>query len=307
MGKRKSGSIGRTESGLCVTSFPHLAQQIFNRPLAIRPEKAEIIMAALADRLGVARLRLPDGRIRVFDGDILVGEDGGASPECGGYDVICGVGVIEVHGTLVQRQFGLRPMSGMTGYNAIRTNLFSAIEDPAVKAIALDIDSPGGDCAGMFDLTDAIFAARGKKPIWAILDESACSAAYAIAAATDRVTVPRTGYAGSIGVICLHVDVTKMLVKEGVTVTVLQYGARKADGQPVVPLSDAARKRMQGDVDTLGELFVSSVARYRRMSGAKVRGQQAGVFLGAKAVDAGLADAVMSPAAAFAALVKSLN
>ena len=87
---------------------------------------------------------------------------------------------------------GLRPTSGMTGYNAIGANVFAALDDPGVKAIALAIDSPGGDTAGLFDLTDSIYAARGRKPIWAILDESACSAAYAIAAATDRITVPRT-------------------------------------------------------------------------------------------------------------------
>jgi len=288
-------------------SFPHLAQQIFNRPLAIRPEKAEIIMAALADRLGIARLRLPDGRVRAFDGsDIAIVAD--AAPDCGdGYEVVAGVAMIEVHGTLVQRQLGLRPVSGMTGYNAIRTNFFTALQDPAVKAIALDIDSGGGDCAGLFDLTDAIFAARGSKPVWAILDESAGSAAYAIAAAANRVTIPRTGYAGSIGVIYLHVDLTKMLEKDGVTVTVLQYGARKADGQPVITLSDAARERMQADIDAVGEIFIGSVARYRGISAPKVRAQEADVFLGAKALQAGLVDAVLSPAEAFFALAKSLN
>lgn len=289
-----------------MTGFPHLAQQIFNRPLAIRPEKAEIIMAALADRFGVARLRMPDGRIRAFDGEIVVAPeflaDGGA-----GYDIVDSVALIEVHGTLVQRQLGLRPASGMTGYNAVRSNVCAALADPAVKAVALDIDSPGGDCAGLFDLTDAIYAARGKKPIWAILDETACSAGYAIAAATNRITVPRTGYAGSIGVICLHVDVTKMLEREGVTVTVLQFGERKADGQPVLPLSAAARSALQADVDALGEMFVGSIARYRGISPNRIRAQQAAVFLGAKARDAGLADAVMSPAEAFAALVKTLN
>jgi signal peptide peptidase SppA len=290
-----------------MTHFAHLAQQIFNRPLAIRPEKAEIIMAAIADRLGIARLRMPDGRTRLFDGgDIIFA--GEAEPACAdGYEVHQGVALIEVQGTLVQRQFGLRPTSGMTGYNAVRSNFFTALEDPSVKAIALDIDSPGGDSAGLFDLTDAIFAARGSKPVWAILDENACSAAYAIAAAADRITVPRTGYAGSIGVICMHVDVTGMLEKEGVTVTVLQFGARKADGQPVVKLSDDARTAMQADIDTIGELFVTTVGRYRGISANKVRDQEAAVFMGAKARDAGLVDAVMSPAEAFAALVKSLG
>lgn len=293
-----------------MSGFPHLAQQLFNRPLAIRPEKAEIIMAALADRLGIARLRLPDGRIRLFDGEITidVAAPDVADADCG-YDIIADTGVacIQVNGTLVQRQFGLRPFSGMTGYNAVRSNFLRAMQDDAARAIVLDIDSPGGDSAGLFDLTDTMFAARGTKPVWAVLNENACSAAYAIAATADRITVPRIGYAGSIGVICLHVDVTRMLEKEGVTVTVLQYGARKADGQPVLALSKEARSRMQADIDTVGELFVASVARYRGLSAARVRAQEAGVFMGEKARQAGLVDAVMSPADAFAALVKSLD
>lgn len=291
-----------------MTGFPHLAQQVFNRPLAIRPEKAEMIMAALADRLGIARLRMPDGRIRAFDDDGVTVSIGDAPMDgAQGYEIVNGVALIEVHGTLVQRQMGLRPVSGMTGYNAICTNVFSALDDPAVKAIALDIDSGGGDVAGAFDLADAMFAARGAKPIWAILDESACSAAYLLAATADRITVPRTGSAGSIGVICLHADVTKMLEKEGITVTVLTYGANKADGNPAMPLSDAARARMQADIDVVGELFVASIARYRRMSASAIHNQEAGVFMGVRALEAGLVDAVLSPGAAFAALAASLN
>lgn len=292
-----------------MSHFAHLAQQLFNRPLAIRPEKAEIIMAALADRLGVLQLRLPDGRIRAFEeGGVIVVDSDGPSPEGGeGYDVVAGIALIEVHGTLVQRQMGLRPISGMTGYNALRRNFFAALEDPGVKAIVLDIDSPGGDCAGLFDLSDAIFAARGKKPIWAILDETAASAAYAIAAAADKVMVPRTGYSGSVGVIMLHCDLSRLLDKEGVTVTVLQYGAKKADGQPALPLSASARDSLQADINTVGEIFVTSVARYRSIPANRVREQEAAVYLGAAGVTAGLVDRVASPAEAFAALMRTLN
>jgi capsid assembly protease len=289
--------------------FAHLAASVFNRPLLIRLQKAELIVAALAQRLGVVSLRLPDGRMRAFDGadapaEIMPG--GWAEPDRG-YQVVAGVAVIDVFGTLVQRQMGLRPVSGMTGYNAVRANLFAALDDPAVRAVALDIDSPGGDVAGLFDLTDAIYAARGSKPIRAILDESAASAAYAIAAACDRVTVPRTGYAGSVGVIVLHVDLSQLLAAEGVTVTVLQYGARKAYGQPAIPLSDPARATLQADVDRVGELFVATIARYRRIAPQRVRAQEAAVFRGRAGVDAGLADQVASPAEAFAQLARMVG
>jgi capsid assembly protease len=286
--------------------FQHLALQIFNRPLCISPQKAEIILGVLAGRLGIERVRLPDGRLRAFDGDgaTLVAIDDPSDDAGPGYEVVAGVAIIEVRGTLVQRQMGLRPLSGLTGYNSIRFNLCAALDDDTVKAVIFDIDSPGGDCAGLFDLTDMIYACRGRKPLWAVLDESAASAAYAIAAACDRVTVPRTGYSGSIGVVVVHCDLSRMLDKEGVTVSIIQYGARKADGQPSIPLSDPARAALQADCDTVGELFVNSVARYRGISAQRVRATEAAVFLGGAGRDAGLVDAVMAPAAAFAALVK---
>ena len=84
----------------------------------------------------------------------------------------------------------------------------------------------------------------------------------------------------------------------------LQYGARKADGQPVIPLSDPAREALQADIDTVGELFVNSVAYYRGIAPARVRATEAAMFLGQAGVKAGLVDAVMAPAEAFAALVK---
>ncbi|TOL42864.1 serine peptidase, partial [Vibrio parahaemolyticus] len=70
--------------------------------------------------------------------------------------------------------------------------------------ICLDIDSPGGEVAGCFDLVDLIYELRGKKPIYAILSENAYSAAYAIASAADKIYVPRTGGVGSVGVIVIH-------------------------------------------------------------------------------------------------------
>lgn len=284
-----------------MSDYAHLATRLFNTPLMISPAKAEIILAALAGRLGIAGLRLPDGRMRAFDSDGAVMTIDGLPDDDGpGYEVIGGVAIIEVAGVLVQRQMGLRPLSGMT----IHQNFCMALEDEAVKAIALDIDSPGGDVAGYFDLADEIYLARGRKPIWAILDESATSAAYALAAACDRVIIPRTGYCGSIGVIVLHVDMARALDGAEITVSIVQYGARKADGQPVIPLSDPARAALQADVDTVGELFVNSIACYRGIPAARVRDTEAAIFLGGAGRAPGLVDAVMSPASAFAALVK---
>lgn len=295
---------------MTLARFPHLAQRLFNVPLAITPEKAEIVIAALADRLGLAQLFRVNGDAVVLRPQAFFDSDdnpSGADPYAKrGYDVVGPVAVVPVEGTLVQKLGTLRPYSGMTGYDGIRQNIGLALDDPNVQAVVLDIDSPGGEVAGCFDLVDAIFAARGGKPIWAILDESACSAAYAIASAADKIAVPRTGFAGSIGVVAMHVDWSQALAREGFAVTFIQYGARKTDGASEKPLSDEARQRAQKDVDAMGELFVATVARNRGLAAETIRATEAGIYLGADAVAQGLADVVLPPDAAFRELVSSL-
>jgi signal peptide peptidase SppA len=287
--------------------FAHLAQRLFNRPLAIHRDKAEVIMAALAERLGVTQMFGADGRTLqpqafAFDDDDSFDYD----RRDRGYDMVGPVAVIPVQGTLVQKCGTLRPWSGMTGYDGIRQAFTAAMSDDAVEGIVLDIDSPGGEVAGCFDLVDEIYRARGDKPIHSILTESAYSAAYALASAADKILVPRTGGVGSIGVICMHVDMSKALTSAGVQVTFITYGDRKADGHPEIPLSKEALERFQADIDTMGELFVETVARNRNIAASKVRDTQAVTYLGADGVAKGLADAVAAPDAAFRALVAEL-
>lgn len=289
--------------------LPRLAQRVFNTPLMLHPRKAEIVLAALSERLGIGMIGRLDGStvspMAMEDDDYGFAEPGN-NPRTG-YDMVGPVAVIPIQGTLVQKLGSLRPWSGMTGYDGIRQNLFTALDDSSVKAIVLDIDSPGGEVAGCFDIVDTIYAARGSKPIWAILNESAYSAAYAIASAADKIYVPRTGGVGSIGVICAHVDMSQALTSAGIKVTFITYGDTKADGHSEIPLSEDAKKRFQADIDTMGQLFVDTVARNRNISAATVRDTQAATFMGDKGVALGLADEVAAPDAAFRALIKQIT
>ncbi|MCM2569713.1 S49 family peptidase [Achromobacter xylosoxidans] len=292
--------------------FAHLGQRLFNTPLAIRQDKAEVIMAALAERLGVSQImRLDGANLRPmawddYDDDLV---KPGETIRDAGYDMVgdTSVACIKVQGTLVQKLGSLRPYSGMTGYDGIRQSILSAHADPAVEAIVLDVDSPGGEVAGCFDLVDTIYGLRGDKPIWAILTESAYSAGYAIASAADRIIVPRTGGVGSIGVIVMHVDLSKALTASGVAVTFITYGSHKADFRPELPLSEAALSSVQAEINTMGELFVGTVARNRNIAPESVRDTQAACFMGAAGVGLGLADAVMAPDAAFLELLDLLG
>lgn len=218
------------------------------------------------------------------------------------YSAVHGVALLPVVGTLSQYT-----TENSIGYDKVKSMFVAALTDPHVKAIAFVIDSGGGDVAGCFDLADFIYSYRGAKPLLAICSEHAYSAAYAIASACEQVTVPRTGGVGSVGVIAAHTDISGSLEKKGVSVTLIHYGNRKADGTESRPLGHDAHARMQADVDAMGELFVQTVARNRGMSPEAVKATQAGTFMGQAGVDAGFADAVMSADDAFYALLHELG
>jgi signal peptide peptidase SppA len=207
------------------------------------------------------------------------------------YDVVGGIAVINVEGVLVHKRTF---MFGETDYESLSMSYLKALGDNTVSAVAMLVDSPGGEVTGMFDFADLIYETRGVKPTWAILNESAYSAAYAIASATDHITVPRTGGVGSIGVIAMHLDVTGALEQQGVKVSTIMFGKRKADYYPTTPMGDEARERLQASVNVTGEMFVETVARNRKLTTARVRNTEAGQFDGAVGVQQGLADAVMS-------------
>lgn len=295
-GDKETGAIGMplTLRARPSTHMLTLAgRRLFDAPLALHPARAAADVSALFG------LVAGDGRLLTAGPD----RDDGAPAARPGYQVVAGVAVIDIDGVLVQRLGCATPFFGMTGYDGIRANIAAALADPGVGGIALNIDSPGGTVSGCFDLADWMFRLRGHKPTWAILSDSAFSAAYALASAADRIVVPESGGTGSIGIIALIADLSKALHGQGVAINVIQFGARKADGLEFLPLAAEARARFQADVNTMGERFVRLVARNRGIAAGAVRATQAGTFLGAAGVRAHLADAVAAPDAALAELV----
>lgn len=291
-----------------MSPFPQLAQRVFNTPIAVHPGKANVILGALADRLGVTQITVvggPSARAHAWDDEGF--GDEGENPR-DGYDLVNGVAVIQVRGTLVQRNGQLRPYSGMTGYDGLRQNFLRALTDPAADGILLDIDSPGGEVAGCFDLVDTIHSARGVKPIGAVLNESAYSAAYALATAVDpgSLYVPRTGGTGSSGVIYIHLSYEGMLDKAGVVATLVTKGALKGAGSELKNLSEETIARLTADVVAVGKLFDETVARNRGLKVSAVAATEAGTFLGKEGVEVGFADAVMAPDAAFRDFLKKV-
>lgn len=260
-----------------MTLLPHLAARLFGVPLAIHRPKLDVILAVLGPRVGLAGLASPTGF---------------TPPARPASTQTPGVAVIPIHGTLVRRTVGLEADSGLTSYAGLTAQLDAALASPDVAAILLDIDSPGGESGGVFDLADRIRAATQIKPVWAVANDMAFSAAYALASAASKVFVSRTGGVGSIGVIAMHVDQSEKDAQDGVRYTAVFAGDRKNDLNPHEPISSEAHAFLKAEVNRIYGLFVETVARNRGIELSTVRDTEAGLFFGQAAVAIGLADAI---------------
>lgn len=182
-----------------------------------------------------------------------------------------GVAIIPLRGVIANRISMLGEMSGGTSSEGTARAFKAALSDGQVKAIVLDVDSPGGAVSGTDELSSMIFNARGGKPIVAHVNASAASAAYWIASAADEVVVTPSGSVGSIGVFGVHDDVSAALEKVGIKKTIISAGKFKVDGNPYQPLGEDAAARMQARVNAAYDMFVKAVARNRNVAQSKVR------------------------------------
>ena len=171
----------------------------------------------------------------------------------------------------------------------------------------LDIDSPGGEASGSFELARRVREAAAVKPVWAVANDMAFSAAYALASAASKVFVSRTGGVGSIGVIAMHVDQSERDLQDGVRYTAVFAGDRKNDLNPHEPISSEAHAFLKAEVNRIYGLFVETVARNRGIEPSTVRDTEAGLFFGQAAVALGLADAIGTFDDALAQLLESVS
>lgn len=230
--------------------------------------------------------------------------EGAASPRRDSRSRGGAVAVIPVQGPIRQHGGGLFEMLfGGASTDQLADDFRSAMADEEVRAVLLDIDSPGGSVFGVSELANEIYKARGKgKPIYALANGTAASAAYWIGAAADEFYVTPSGLAGSIGVFAVHHDISEMAAKDGVKPTIISAGKYKTEGNEFEPLSDDAHGAIQARIDEYYDLFISDIAKFRGTTEAKVRnGYGEGRALTAKAaLSAGLVDKVMSYQAALA-------
>jgi ClpP class serine protease len=196
--------------------------------------------------------------------------------------------VVNVRGPLMHHEDWL-----CDSYDSIKQRVLEAIgEKPS--AIVLSLDSPGGLVSGCFETARDIRAACDAAgiPLYAYVDGAALSAAYALAVAASRIVVPPTGAVGSIGVIDMLVDLSAMNAAQGVRVELVASGARKTDGNPNAPISEDAIAAVRTNVDALAGIFFDHVAAMRGTSSDEVRGLQAAIVVGERALPLKLADEV---------------
>ena len=209
-----------------------------------------------------------------------------------------GLAFIPMRGTLVHRNGD--PWYGTRGYDDIRREFDAAVADPDVAGIVFDIHSGGGMVYGNFELAEHIRKSRDEKPSLSVVNAGAMSGAYSLGSSAKRMVSTPSGDSGSIGVLTMHVDMSKALEKFGVAISLIHAGEHKVDGNPFNPLPDNVRADMQARLDGMWQKFISTVAVNRGMSEQAVRDTQARVYQADEAVKIGLVDAVMSPQDAIA-------
>lgn len=223
-----------------------------------------------------------------------------------------GIAVIGLHGPLTPRGLSLFGRQLVPGMGDFRAQLAQAAANPDVARIVLDVNSPGGTVAGTPETAEAVRLAASLKPVTAVVDTLAASAAYHIISQATEIAVTPSGEAGSIGVFAVHLDLSKQLEQEGVTATVIRSRTSKGERLPFSPLSDEAKAALQASVDEADTEFLKAIAKGRGMSAAEVRKMVDDNGLGRTVsarqfVSFGLADRVATMGEVLAGMIKPVR
>lgn len=193
-------------------------------------------------------------------------------------------------------------MDYLMGYNvcppwAIVNAVEDAVADPAVKAVVITWDSPGGVTTGVPEAFARLYALRGVKPIVSQIVGACGSAAYWLACAPEDISMTESGMAGSVGSYLPHTDLSGSYAQEGVVKTYVEAPVNgfKTEGKDSEPLSDEARAHMQEVVDDGYAMFVRDVARGRGVAESVVRSETFGkgrAYTAPRCVQRGMVDRV---------------
>lgn len=230
-----------------------------------------------------------------------LGDEAQAEAEAAPYQVDQdGTATFELKGMLLKDVPCLFTLFGIeaTSTEIVRKGIAKALADESVSRIRLEVDSPGGTTSGLTALADAVYSARGKKPITAHAQDLACSAAYWVASQADRVTAGQMATIGSIGVYTVIEDLSRAAENAGAKVHLVTSGPYKGGGEPGTVVTEKHLEGFQARIDAMASVFVDTIVRGRGMARADVEKLATGMcWVGAQAVAVGLVDEITGPAA----------
>jgi signal peptide peptidase SppA len=269
-----------------------IVAEFLSTPWAILPERLSAISAVV--------MRLAEGEqasaevmeMVAADAATMAARRNEAQRTAGG-----GIAVLPFYGVSTQRPPpAMASGSGLMSTQQFASGLRAAVADDSVAGILIDIDSPGGSVFGVQELSNEIYQARSQKPVIAIANSLAASAAYWIGSSASELYVTPGGEVGSIGVFAAHQNRSQALEKEGVETTLISAGKYKVEGSPFGPLSEEAKAFMQTRIDAHYGAFTRDVARNLGTNVDAVRnGMGEGRTLGASAAKAaGMVAGVMT-------------
>ncbi len=292
-------------------AMPEIAARLFDTPLMLHEAKANIIARSFGPRVLGQDIAMADTpEMGVLSQNMRELRDGWTGEKIyAGPKMVGNVAVIEVEGSLVNKGSWVGKTSGMTSYEGLNIQIADCLDRDDIKAAVFEFDSFGGEVDGCFACAEELHALSQEKPTIAILTDHACSAAYLLAAACRQIVIPATGYTGSIGVITMHVDASGWAKNQGLAVTILRAGEKKARPGMFEAMSEEEYSEAVSDLEAMRSLFAETVSRYRgsRLSVEAALATQADTFRGQAAVDLGLADAVGRPKQVFEAFLAAMS
>lgn len=290
-----------------MTDFPLWADMLYNTPIAIDRFKNDVfcqvaearILGEKPTKIDVASLHTVQAR----SDDATYASDSGRKP----FLHRGSIAVVPVRGTLMHRASWMDAESGLVGYNGLLKTMRAASRDSDIKAIFMPFDSGGGACSGMLACAEEIATmskAEGGKPIYAYLDDRACSAAYVLASAADRILGRRETMAGSLAAILNMVDKSKAYEKVGLKPVVVRasWADLKAKGQPGEVIDESLIASAQAMVDSISAMMIEFVSAMRGISEKQIMDLRGEAFLAEEAMGHGLVDAIASEDEAWAML-----
>jgi ClpP class serine protease len=203
-----------------------------------------------------------------------------------------GVAIINMTGPMFKRANLMTQLCGATSYDTLRRDLQAAVDNYSVRAIMLNVDSPGGEAAGVSELAQAVYDFRGSKPIVTYAGDLAASAAYWLGSASDLFIIGKTAALGSVGVRAALTDTSGRDEARGVKT--YEFVSSQSPYKKVDLNTKQGRDRVQARVDSMASVFVETVANYRGVSVEHVLSNfgKGDVLIGQAAIDAGMADSI---------------